>query len=60
MNTAARPSAAYRDQAELTADALLGLSSPTLAIWSKKNGTVVPVTTAVCWSKWASLRSRRD
>lgn len=34
--------------------------NPTLQVWSRKNGTVQPVTQARITNEWAVLRSRRD
>lgn len=43
-----------------TATALLTASGAELAIYSRKNGSIVPVNTGTCWNQFAVLRSRRD
>lgn len=60
MNTSAKPSAAYRVDLESAADVLVSDTAAAFSIYSKQNRTLTPVTSGTCWSKWASLRSRRD
>jgi len=42
------------------AQTLNSVATPPLAVWSKANGTVTPVSAVSVWSQFAVLRSRRD
>ena len=42
------------------ANALLGAAGPDLAVWSRVNATVEPVSGVSTWSQFGVLRSRRD
>jgi hypothetical protein len=54
------PLAGYVDPYETAAATLVGDANTDLVIWSQTHGVKAPVASADVWSKWASLRSRRD
>lgn len=43
-----------------TAAATMRTGAPAQVVWSRKNGTIVPVTGASVARKWATLKTRRD
>lgn len=54
------PLAAYRNDYEAAAATMIGLANADWVVWSRTHGVTASVTSATLWTKWASLRSRRD
>ena len=53
-------SATYRSDYEAAAAALIADANSDWSVWSQTHGTLASIATASIWSKWASMRSRRD
>lgn len=54
------PSNTYTADYNVAAAALIADANSEWRIWSPTHGVAPDVVTAVCWNKWAILRSRRD
>jgi len=51
---------AYQTAVNAAANTLIGASAAGLCIYSKTHSVAADVTSALCWDKFAVLRSRRD
>lgn len=60
LSTLGVPIAAYISSLQTAANALIADPNADWVVWSRKNHTVQPVTSAGVWNQWAVLRSRRD
>jgi hypothetical protein len=61
QNTAAGvPLNTYTTALQNAATTMVGLSTPGLFVWSRKNGVAVTSLSATAQGKWFALRSRRD
>lgn len=59
-NAAGVPTATVISTIGAAAATLNAATTPPLAVWSKVNATVEPVSGVSVWSQWGVLRSRRD
>jgi len=54
------PEPSYRADYDAAAAALIADANTAWSVWSKTHGVLSTVVTATVWTKWATLRSRRD
>lgn len=59
-NDLGAPVSAYQTDYNALADTMIGLGTADWSVWSRTHGTLASVNSAAIWTKWASLRSRRD
>jgi hypothetical protein len=59
-STNGAPTSTYRTALESAANTLRTDPNSEWLVWSRTHGIAYPVTTAVCWTKWAVQRGRRD
>jgi hypothetical protein len=53
-------SSTFRSDYEAAAAALIADANADWSVWSQTHGTLASISTATIWTKWASMRSRRD
>lgn len=58
--TSGQPASAYTTDYNTDAATLIAAANAEWSVWSQTHGVLASITTATCWNKWASLRSRRD
>lgn len=58
--SAGSPEPSYRSDYDAAAAALIADVNTIWAIWSQTHGVLGTAASAVVWTKWAQLRSRRD
>lgn len=59
-STNGRPTAGLLTTMNNAAVTLIGATAPALAVWSRRNGTAIDVTSTDAWTDFAIRRSRRN